>query len=514
MLFFKKWASAPIPHPPDINEKRLPTRLPASGPECGLAALPNELVPAVLKRLDIHSLFRVAKVSRRFNEISTREWLARHGITSSQLSAGHAIIRSDLPGEAFVALRIALFIRARPLTRLTCTIPFAPDSPVINQLDSFLTWFSPRLATTELDLGVDLIPHSTAVKSTARAVTKFIANLSADCPTTVFVLKDGLFTCRPDALRRWSPATGHFEGGWAETSYSNVRMHDGSRQRIPAIRSLRTLSIKYPLHATLAPFDKWKLVVLDAASLTDLQLYIKLASQEWSAILDGLLLPALVCVGLWAEAISTATSARFFNRHPTIRTIKYMSPTADSLPRESSPLSLPSLETLNTLAPYLVHVFSPPKRDASCADADADASEAADTYGTRARFPHLAHIELRPHARFHAALALAAAHTPLRALTLWSLAPAHFPSPSAWPVFPNVLRLTLNESCLPPVLAAGLPGLLAHAFPALRKVEVNYSNPDISKRQAREQRAFVEQVRAANPGVHTILFDGREYPTG
>jgi hypothetical protein len=288
-------------------------------------------------------------------------------------------------------------------------------------------------------------------------------------------------------------------------------MHDGSRQRVPTIRSLQTLSIKYPLH-TSSPFDKWKLVVVDAASLTDLQLSIKLAPHEWSAILDGLTLPVLVCVGLWAEAISTETSTLFFNRHPKIRIIKYMSATADALPASCEPLHLPHLESLNTLAPYLVHILSTPEHAAA---ACADDVAVPDALNIRQRFPSLSHIELRPHVRLHDALLLASAHTPLSALTLWSLSEAHLAA-GPWPTFPRVRRLTLNESrVVQHARVAGLPALLALAFPALAKVEVNYSwanNADISNRQVKkEQRAFVEEVKAANPGVHTFLFDGKEH---
>ncbi|KAJ6545164.1 hypothetical protein B0H19DRAFT_280925 [Mycena capillaripes] len=484
-----------------------------SGPERGLPTLPNELIPAVLTRLDSRSLFYVAQVSRRFNELSTRDWLARHGINPSQLSSGHVVLRSDLPAEAFVALRTARFLRARPLTGFTCIMPFVVDAKIIRALNSLVSWFSPRLTTMELDFGVDMIPYSTTVRPTARALKKLVCTLAADCPTTVFVVKDGLFTCRPDALRRWSPVTGHYEGGWAESTYSKVHMHDGSRQRVPTIRALQTLSVQYPLDAAAAaPFDKWKLVIVDAGTLTDLQLSIKLAPHEWAAILDSALtLPALVCVGLWAEAISTATSTRFLNRHPKIRTIKYMSPTADALPAGCAPLSLPRLESLNTLVPYLVHILAAPEPAASCAHPDGASAAASDT---RTRFPHLSHIELRPHTRLPAALRLASAHAPLGALTLWSLEPSHLAASRPWPTFPHVCRLTLNESNVTRApLACGLPALLAQAFPALTKVEVNYSwmyTTDMSGRQVRaEQRAFVEQVGAANPGVHTFLFDGR-----
>ncbi|KAJ6470889.1 hypothetical protein C8R45DRAFT_1014863 [Mycena sanguinolenta] len=505
MSFFKRLASTAPPQAPNLDKKRFSARIHPSGPERGLAVLPNELIPTVLRVLDSRSLFRIAQVSRRFNELSTREWLGRQGITPSQLSSGHVVILSHRPIEVFIALRIALFLRARPLTALTCIIAFDCDySKVLPQLDALLSWFSPRLTRTELVFRDDLIAQAKTMKSTARTLTKLASNIAADGPATVFVLQDGLFTCRPDSLRRWSPVTGQYKGGWATDS--EVRMHDGTRQRAPTIRALRTLSLKYPLQPNSAPFDKWRLVVVDAASLTDLQLSVKLAPQEWSAILDALALPALACVGVWAEAISTATSTRFFNRHAGIRTIKYMSPTADALPAHCAPLSLPRLESLNIRVPYLVHVLTPPATDTSGAEANFPPNS------SRARFPHLVHIELRPHAQLPTALLLASAHTPLAALTLWSLMPSHFTPLTSWPIFPNVRLVTINESSIPLLLRAKFPKLLARAFPALRKLEMNYSwanNSDVSNKQIREEhRAFVEGVKGANPAVHMISFDG------
>ncbi|KAJ7146963.1 hypothetical protein C8R44DRAFT_973515 [Mycena epipterygia] len=522
MSFLKKWTSStPQLQVPTLNGKRpLPKALP-DGPERGLPILPNELIPTVLTRLDNRSLYRVAQVSRRFNELSTRSWLARHGITPSQLSSGHVVIQSEHPIEAFAAVRTALFLRVHPITDLRCILPDDVDAKTIDQLDALLSWFSLRLSTTELDFGADIIPLAATTKPISRALVKLVSTLASDCSTTVFVLKDGLFTCRPDALRRWNPATGHYEGGWTDstTTYSSVRMHDGSRQRVPTIHALQTLTVKYPLAPAPAPapFDKWKLVVVDAAFLTDLQLSIKLAPREWAAILDALALPALVCVGLWAEAISTATSARFFTRHPTIRTLKYMSPTADALPAGCAPLRLPRLESLNTLAPYLEHILSLPSSSPSASCADADSDEKAHADASQQCFPRLSHIELRPHPRLRAALLLASAHAPLTALTLWSLAPAAL-SP-AWPVFPAVRRLALNEVRVMALLEGGLGGLLAHAFPALTHVGVNYSwagNGGVTagRQMERERRAFVKEVTAANPGVRTVLFDGREYPMG
>jgi hypothetical protein len=159
-----------------------------------------------------------------------------------------------------------------------------------------------------------------------------------------------------------------------------------------------------------------------------------------------------------------------------------------------------------------VHILSTPEHAAA---ACADDVAVPDALNIRQRFPSLSHIELRPHVRLHDALLLASAHTPLSALTLWSLSEAHLAA-GPWPTFPRVRRLTLNESrVVQHARVAGLPALLALAFPALAKVEVNYSwanNADISNRQVKkEQRAFVEEVKAANPGVHTFLFDGKEH---
>ncbi|KAJ7209253.1 hypothetical protein GGX14DRAFT_543304 [Mycena pura] len=175
----------------------------------------------------------------------------------------------------------------------------------------------------------------------------------------------------------------------------------------------------------------------------------------------------------------------------------------DALPPGCASLRLPRLETLNTLVPYLLHILAPaPAADGACELKDDDDAAAP-------RFPCLALIELRPHALLPDALRLLArTHAPR------SLLPAHFAA--AWwspQRFPAVRVLTLNECRVVPEPAA----LLARVFPALAKVKVNHcswasrGDVDVSRRQIeREQRAFVEQVKAANPGVHTVIFDGKE----
>ncbi|KAJ6623737.1 hypothetical protein B0H10DRAFT_778282 [Mycena sp. CBHHK59/15] len=513
MSFLKKWASSPQVSTTSVT--RRPEKFFPDGPERGLPLLPNELIPIILIRLDSRSLYHVAQVSRRFNELSTRGWLARHGVTPSQLSSGRVVIKSELPIEAFAALRSALFLRGRPLTGLTCIFSSIPavDSKTLQQLESLIMWFSPplvRIEATDIDFGVDLIAQAAAVKPTSRALTKLVCTISGDAPTTVFILKDGLFTCRPETLRRWTPATGQYEGGWtkgwSESSFSSIRMHDGSRQRVPTIRSMQTLGIKYPMHDTMSPFNQWKIVTIDAASITDLQLTIKLSSQKWSAILAAISLPSLVCVGLWAETITTETSTLFFNRHP-IRTIKYMSPTDTPLPPGCPSLHLPRLESLNTLAPYLTHILQAP--DSAQHLPRLTHIELLHHYLFRDALP-LASIELRQHYLFRDALLLASTHPPLTALTLWSL--HEFDAPW-WPRFPGVRRITLNEIRVPASLAH-LPALLARAFPALKTVEVNYSfvRDEMSRRQiAADQAEFVHRVSRVNPTVHTFLFDGREH---
>ncbi|KAJ6594345.1 hypothetical protein B0H19DRAFT_1247027 [Mycena capillaripes] len=96
-----------------------------------------------------------------------------------------------------------------------------------------------------------------------------------------------------------------------------------------------------------------------------------------------------------------------------------MSPTADALSAGRAPHSLPRLESLNTLAPYLVNMLDAPEPAASCAHTDVNggAGAATDAFDPCTRFPHLSHIELRPHMRLHDTLLLASA------LTLWSLSP-------------------------------------------------------------------------------------------
>ncbi|KAJ7609878.1 hypothetical protein FB45DRAFT_1066441 [Roridomyces roridus] len=475
MSFFKKRAS-----------KRKSTKV---SPEWGLPALPNEVIPSILTHLDERALSSVARVSLRFNELSTRVWLARYGVTPSKFSSDHLVFDARRwPASAFPAANTALWLRSHSLTDFTCILPPAFHSSIIQQLTTFVSSFS--ITRMALDFGHDMILRAKESNQIPRDLRILLSTIIDDSPTTVVILQHGLFTCRPGALRRWSPETGHYKGGWAEATYSAITMHDGSRQNVPTISSLTMLNIS-PLNAAApVPFDQWKLVVVDASLLTELDLSVKLTPDEWDVILDALALPNLQHVGLWAQAISVTTSTLFLNRHPTVHTLKNMTRTITPSPDGPS-LRLPQLDTLNALAPYVITVLR--------------SSEPSST-----RLPRLALIELRPHAQLDEALLLASAHAPLTSLALWTFSLPRTRTPKI--TFPTVHRLILNEPQITALMDDALPAFLAVAFPALDCLEVNYawmSDVGLSAKHIEKQNtALARRVAAVNPGVRVLVDSG------
>ncbi|CAK5266472.1 unnamed protein product [Mycena citricolor] len=507
--FLKKWGLRLPIASSEVSSVKTPlssTPILPQESEHGFAALPNELIPSILSHLVLSepqppkTLVNLAQVSRRFNDLATRAWLSLYGVTAAGIATGCLAIRTDDSEAAAHALKSALFFRTNdgPGVQELRWIAEKDSLDVrgVEELASVVHWAAALSRPDDvglsmhIDLGMDGIQAALTSRSMARAVV-LLLRATTDCTraVTAVVMTDGLLTCRPDGLKKWSPSTGNYDGTWkAANSYASITMHDRSKQSVPTIRTMQTLS------ATFRPRAEklWNTVVLDAHTLTDLQLTIKLAPNEWDAVLGSLHLPALVCVGLWAPEISVETSTRFLNRHRRVTTIKNM--TAYSvLEASGAPLSLPKLQTLNALVPFVLHVLSP---------GDADA-----------RFPHLAHIELRQHAQLPDCLRLLASHLPtLSALTLWTLHAMHFTS---WPVLPNLRRITFNE-CRIPASGGSFDAIMTpKTFPALSKVEVNYTwsgSGDVllSVKQIRkDRRVFADRVRVLHPGVQNFVFDGQ-----
>ncbi|KAJ7301273.1 hypothetical protein DFH08DRAFT_978910 [Mycena albidolilacea] len=270
-------------------------------------------------------------------------------------------------------------------------------------------------------------------------------------------------------------------GVGAEKTSAHVRRHDGSRQRVPTIRTPQTLRVTYSLTPSPAPspFNHWSLVAVDASTLTDLHLTLKFALHEWAAILD-----ALACLRSYSADAGGALL-----------------------------LSLPRLESLNTTVlprahprpepGYLLHALrrrplSPMMR-------------------TRATEPTAS-----PHSRTSSCapppLLSRTPPPPSYSLRSCSQATSH-PQPVHIVVAHRGARgrPPLDTTNSTSTEANGKVPALLPAFPSLRRL-MNYAwagHADISRRQVRgAQRAFVEGVPAAHEGVTQVWFDGREWMDG
>ncbi|KAJ7754367.1 hypothetical protein DFH07DRAFT_823110 [Mycena maculata] len=432
-----------------------------------LTSLPNELVLAVLETMDDTTLHLMAAVSKRFYHLSTQILLSRYDISPS---SGYVTITSS---AALRALRIAMTLHQPTLKRFN----FIPPSGVsitkdIRRIEAFLRKVSGyrRIRKVSLDFGRNVIKRPVGW-TIGGIAPRLMAAICGDSPNAVFVAANGLFTCKPKSMLLWSP--------YARDPYSKVLMHDGSRQWVPSIRSLNTLDATYPVCTALVPHRPWTLVIVNSREISELLLSIQLSAPEWSAILSALTLPKLREVGIWAETIASAASTPFLNRH-AVATLRYMSPIAERLPYGAAPLCLPKLRHLIALSHYVVHTLH---------GRDADAL-----------FPKLEHVELWPDTHFHAVLRLLSSHVPIQRLTLWM--PPDFDA-ARWPVFPGVDVVHLNKS---DAGAAGLRALLAHAFPALRRLHVNHSFEKGAIRQ--KKLDFLRRIALLNTGLEGIFIDG------
>ncbi|KAJ7826777.1 hypothetical protein B0H14DRAFT_3722162 [Mycena olivaceomarginata] len=437
-----------------------------------LASFPNELLLAILDFMDDKSLHLTAAVSKRFYHLATQSLLSKYDISPSLDS-----MKLTSP-DALRALRIALTLSGGTPKAISYAHPTPTLIPQdIRRIDTVLRRFTTgpsRLDEIHLDFGKNLL--APPIEWTlSKLLPKLLATICGHSQVGLFVAATGLFTTTPKAMLMWNPYT-------RDPSFKTT-MHDGSRQWVPAIRSLRSLHITYPVCTTLAPEQPWTMVVVNAPEIQTLLLSIRLSTPEWAAILSSITLPNLREVGIWAENIASGISIAFLNRH-RITTLKYMAPRVEPPRLTYPPLSLPHLRHLTALSQYVVHIFT-------CRD-------------TPTLFPLLAHVDLFCDAKFHQALRLLALHVPLRCVGLWFLRPDDT-DPAAWPVFPHVDTLALNN-CDVVGVGARLPALLAHAFPALQRLDMDHSFPKSASGTAdsetRKTKAeLVNRIARVNPGV-------------
>src|ERR1700761_1072029 len=84
---------------------------------------------------------------------------------------------------------------------------------------------------------------------------RLLSSCCGNSQTALFVVENGLFTCKARSLLSRSPYT--------PVQYVNMEMHDGSHQWVPAIRSLHTLDITYPVSTALSPQPPWTMFVVN-----------------------------------------------------------------------------------------------------------------------------------------------------------------------------------------------------------------------------------------------------------
>lgn len=453
-----------------------------SHPDHLLTSLPNELLLVILDFMDDSSLHFMLVTSKRFYTLATQSLLSKYGLS---LTIGLVTITSS---DALRALRVALTFHRRVLRIhvLEYSVP-APTSITkdVRRLDLLLRRFwsaSARIPEVRLLFHKDIIERP--VGWTIGGLTpRLLATICGHSDIAVVIVDNGLFTCSPKSLLIWNP--------YVREKYSKMTLHDGSRQWVPSIRSIRSLTITHPVAVSISADKPWTMIVVGAEDIRTLLLSIRLSALVWSAVLPVIKLSNLREVGIWAETISSEVSTPFLARHP-IEILKYMSPHAEPLPPSITPLALPQLRHLTALSHYVVHILS--GRDSA------------------ALFPQLVFVELFPDAKFYEALHLLSLHRTIGILDLWSLVDF---DPTAWPVFPAIDCISLYKCDVDGAGSARLPELIAHAFPALRRLAICHSFPKTngSTPQAqnneiwKKKQGLVRRIAAANPGVDRYYID-------
>ncbi|KAF8188888.1 hypothetical protein K438DRAFT_1833480 [Mycena galopus ATCC 62051] len=473
-----------------LSRARRPIHAPSTDqpeePHC-FSSLPPELLIAILDVLDDKSLHLMAAVSKRFYHLAVQSLLLRYGISSTS----HQVTLTS--SAALRALRIALALYTRDLQALSYIVP-SPSSinKDVRRIEAVLNRFTAgtaRLQKVCLVFGKNLLAQPVGW-TIAGLTPRLLTTICGDSGVGLFVAADGLFTCKPKQMLSWNPYT--------RERYFKMTLHDGSRQWVPSIRSIKTLDA-YPVCR-----QQWTLVVVNAFEIDTLLLSIRLPRHTWNAILDSITLPAVRDVGIWAETISSEASTSFLNRHH-ITTLRYMAPYAgpQPIPPAAPALALPHLTRLTALSHYVVHIFS---------------SRAPD-----ALFPQLTHVELFPDATVHEALRLLDTHTTLSRLTLW-YSPAIDLEHAFGPILTHVDNLSLNNFDIASA-AKHLPAFLAHAFPALERLSVDHSFPLKGKvgtaaRAAEKvvlrerKKELVRKIAVENPAVVAFRIDQELFSPG
>ncbi|KAJ7065718.1 hypothetical protein C8F01DRAFT_1126470 [Mycena amicta] len=472
-----------------------------SNPTSHIDALPNELLLAILALLDSSSLHRLAAVTKRFYELATHVLLAFHAIDLSVDTTGTGTV-SCFSTTALRALRLGLALNLETKTKIMKRFVYIESlsqhntgriGQNVHQLKALLRRFSTRstrLHSITLHFATDLIT-GWSIGTTP----KLLQALCGASEKAVFVLREGLFTCRVPDLRYWNPHAKH-------ALTTKMHFHDGSWQVAPTIRSITTLHAQYPICAGLSPYHPWTLVVVDQLLITTLTLAVKFKAHEWTAILGdaALTLPNLDTVEVLGNTGVPVSIEPFLNRH-RLKAITFLSQHSiaepDRLP-PAVPLIQPVLERVSALAHYIKHIFP--------------------DHSSASTFPVLTHVEIWPDEYLSVALARLGAHSTLRSLVLHLFADAHFPKAEnhqQWPIFPLVESLAIDKcrfaSGFTSATAERLAVFIAHWFPALHMLTVSFDNGHRVSNLDRDKASdFARLVRQENPGITYCCIEATE----
>nr|GAT57570.1 predicted protein [Mycena chlorophos] len=547
--------------------------------------LPTELILEVLSVADNSTLHTLALVSRRFNELAKDTLLRRHGIDLSSRTASVSssealyalrLVLASPPAtstqtpakldtfEAFRGCRhpasVKFGLNERAITvdpyyggfgepkreygaalRLvrygydrtvpyripypTVTVPIPTRDGLSNggltnirslrALFDHSTRTNCRIANISITFQYNLIERPLSTRMSI-AAPNLLYSLCGDSPVVVIVANGAIFTHNARSMRSWA--------AYSIGPHIKWKMHDGSKQWVPAITSILTLEAHYPLGSGKSsawaagppsrprliesnPSSPWTLLCVNSSSITTLHLAVELDISAWTLILcdPALVLPMLDTVHVYTKNITPRASVEFLNRHSrTLTSLSYMV-SVDHAARNDNvtvPGTFPKLEKLIANALYV--------------DALLGGTTSAGP-AEESNFPALRELEIwpseAPTPALPRALHAAAAHLPaLDTLSLHYLTNRDLPQGSdatahgEWPRFAAVHTVLLISSTAPP--RPDVPRLaeaILWGFPKLSSLQVqaNAGGPGDDPGNDQQFREWYEQFREglANRGI-------------
>ncbi|KAJ7099705.1 hypothetical protein C8R44DRAFT_810191 [Mycena epipterygia] len=364
--------------------------------------LPNEIWAQIFQEPSLHrrDLLAVFTSCQHFNDLVLPIILFKSGTAPSALAVGNVDIASDVVPVLNLASRLP------PITRMQCTFDIRGDSRAPRELRALKELVARMPSRVDLRLNFlgdllsayksDLVPL-TPQRTITEPFCDFLCSLPQAPDHPVVFVNTEIFTCRAADISTWqldkymftntAAAGGGLLGLLTAISTlagtparhlprtkTSIKQHNGLHAAVFPFISISSLDIQH-LHGPFSSeFSSWTLVTLNAGSPhwpNVLNLSAPLAGGEWAAILPLLNFPNLPLIRMDPPQenasdfpnIPAEVLDAFLSRHPNI-TRMYYYPDPLTIPDVTFPhdsLNLPRMRNITTTARCALHLFRHPE---------------------------------------------------------------------------------------------------------------------------------------------------------